>query len=330
MNPLEIFSIKTKAQFAKKALEIFRFQSVHNRVYKKYIQQIGTNTNEVKNIFKIPFLPIEFFKTHKVVSSPGEISVVFFSSGTSGTKRSRHYVHNISFYEKSFCKCFELFYGNAKQYTILALLPGYYENKNSSLVYMIKGLISRSNNKYSGFYNPKDENIIQIMHSLLENKQKVILFGVSFALLDFSISFPLQMAKENKRKLVVMETGGMKNKRKEIIREELHNMLCEKFRVKKIHSEYGMTELLSQAYSKGKGIFKCPPWMCAFVRDVNDPFRILPPGKTGALNIIDLANIYSCSFIATQDIGKIYPDGSFEVLGRIDNSDMRGCNLMVT
>lgn len=332
MNPKEIFSIKTKDQFVKKTLDVFRFQSLHNPVYKKYIEQIGiVNPGEIKNILKIPFLPIEFYKRHKIISSSEKTPIVFFSSGTSGMERSKHYVQHVSIYQKSFCKCFELFYGNIKQYALLAMLPGYYENKNSSLIYMMMELIKQTKNKYSGFYNTKDDNIIQVIHFLLENKQKVILFGVSFALLEFSLSFASHVGKRNKKNnLLVIETGGMKNKQKEMTRSELHKILCERFKVKKIHSEYGMTELLSQAYSKGNGIFKCPPWMRVFVRDVNDPYRILPPKKTGALNIIDLANIYSCSFIATQDLGKLYSDGSFEVLGRMDNSDMRGCNLMAT
>ena len=293
------------------------------------------NPEKIKNISQIPILPIEFFKTQKVVTNlqPATYNLQLFeSSGTTGTERSKHYVSDISLYEKSFRKCFELFYGDLKQYAILALLPSYYENKNSSLIYMMKDLIMKSKNKHSAFYNHKDENIIQTIKTLLQKKKKVILFGVSFALMD---CLPLEkhvlseVEGEDKGDLTIIETGGMKGRREERTREELHKTLCEKFGVKKIHSEYGMTELLSQAYSNGDGIFNCPPWMKVFVRDVNDPFSILPHGKTGALNIIDLANIHSCSFIATQDVGRVHKDGSFEVLGRMDNSDLRGCNLLM-
>lgn len=327
-----VFSLRKKNDFEKKALEIFHFQAEQNPVYKKYIEQIEVNPEKVKDVSQIPFLPIEFFKTQKVVSgmqnSEDRIQNVFLSSGTTGMERSSHYVSDITLYEKSFRKCFEIFYGDAKQYAILALLPGYYENRNSSLIYMMQDLIRRSKNKHSAFYNNKDENILQVLQTLLQKKQKIILFGVSFALLDLSPSWRGLGGGLVGRGLFVIETGGMKGRREEIIREELHKTLCEKFGVKKIHSEYGMTELLSQAYSNGDGIFNCPPWMKVFVRDVNDPFQILPNGKTGALNIIDLANIHSCSFIATQDVGRVPKDGSFEVLGRMDNSDLRGCNLL--
>lgn len=333
MNPSEVFSIRNKNDFAKKAMEIFRLQAEGNSVYKKYVEQIGVNPEKVKSILQIPFLPIEFFKTQKVISgmqhSEDRIRNVFLSSGTTGMERSKHYVSDISLYEKSFRKCFDIFYGNVRQYALLALLPSYYENKNSSLLYMMKDLIKRSKNKHSAFYNHKDENLLQLLQTLLQKKQKVILFGVSFALLDLTPS-PLSRGRGVGGEVIVIETGGMKGRREEITREELHQTLCEKFGVKKIHSEYGMTELLSQAYSKGDGIFNCPPWMKVLVRDVNDPFQILTHGKTGALTIIDLANTHSCSFIATQDIGRTHRNGSFEVLGRIDNSDLRGCNLLMT
>lgn len=326
MNPQKVFSIKSAKEFNRTALEIFRLQAENNPVYKSYIKQIGINPKNVKDILHIPFLPIEFFKTHKVVCNPQSPIPgphLFLSSGTSGMDRSKHYVADISLYEKSFRKCFELFYGDVRQYAILALLPGYYENKNSSLLYMVMDLIRRSKNKHSGFFNSKDENIIPIIKQLAAKRNKVILFGVSFALLDFP---PFRAGGA-----VVIETGGMKGRRVEITRPELHKLLCEKFGVKKIHSEYGMTELLSQAWSKGNGIFKCPPWMKVMVRDANDPFEVSgsKPG-TGAINIIDLANSNSCSFIATQDAGRIFKNGTFEVLGRMDNSDLRGCSLMLT
>ncbi|MBI3501928.1 MAG: acyl transferase [Bacteroidetes bacterium] len=337
MTPREIFSIRSKKDFEAAALKIFRFQAKKNPVYKKYIEQLGIVSEKIKITSEIPFLPIEFFKTHEIISRQSSVvsrqSSVFLSSGTSGMERSKHCVSDISIYEKNFRKCFQLFYGEPKQYAVLAVLPSYYANKNSSLLYMTMDLIKRSRNKYSAFYTAKDENILQAINILLKKKQKIILFGVSFALLELAEKIPARSAGgssplEGLENLIVMETGGMKGRREEITREQLHKILSEKFRIKKIHSEYGMTELLSQAYSTGNGIFKSPPWMKVFARDVNDPFQILSPGKTGALNIIDLANIYSCSFIATQDVGKIHSDGSFEVLGRMDNSDLRGCSLM--
>lgn len=326
MNPTSVFSIRSQKEFEKKALEIFFLQAKHNPVYKKYAEQLGIVAESVKSVSKIPFLPIEFFKTQKVLTSANSMQRmprVFQSSGTTGTERSKHYVQDISLYEKSFRRCFELFYGDIKKYAILALLPGYYENRDSSLIYMMQDLIKSSRNKHSSFYNHKDETLLQELQTLLSKKQKVILFGVSFALLDC-----LPLIKGDKKNLIVIETGGMKGRREEMTREELHKTLCKKFGVKQIHSEYGMTELLSQAYSNGGGIFKCPPWMKVCVRDANDPFALLPPGKTGGINIIDLANIHSCSFITTQDVGRIKKDGSFEVLGRMDNSDLRGCNLL--
>ena len=327
MSPSEVFSIRNKNDFKKKALKIFRLQTKGNPVYKKYVEQIGVTLEKVKNISQIPFLPIEFFKSNKVVTIShltSHISHLFLSSGTTGIERSKHHVSDISLYEKSFRKCFEMFYGDVRQYAILALLPSYYENKNSSLIYMMEDLIKRSKNKYSAFYNQEDENLLQALQPLLRKKQKVVLFGVSFALLDFS-----PFRERYPDNIVIIETGGMKGRREEITREELHKTLCEKFGVKKIHSEYGMTELLSQAYSTGDGILKCPPWMKVLVRDANDPFTFLPHEKTGALNIIDLANIHSCSFIATQDVGKTHRNNSFEVIGRMDTSDLRGCNLLM-
>ena len=355
MNSESIFLIRNKNGFEKKALEIFRFQADKNPVYKKFVEQLGVNAGTVKTIAQIPFLPIEFFKTQKIMTGGsmelGDASKnisssfltphssLFLSSGTTGMERSKHYVSDVTLYEKSFQKCFKIFYGDVKQYAILALLPSYYENKNSSLMYMVMDLIRRSNNKYSSFYNSKDENILQLLQTLIHKKQKTILFGVSFALLDLP-PLSLSAKKDGIRipsegrgvggEVAVIETGGMKGRREEITREELHKALCSKFGVKKIHSEYGMTELLSQAYSKGDGIFHSPPWMKVMVRDINDPFTFLSPGKSGALNIIDLANINSCAFIATQDVGRIHKNGTFEVLGRMDNSDLRGCNLLAT
>jgi hypothetical protein len=340
VNPGHIFEIRTKKDFVISCLKIFHLQAEQNPVYKKYISQLGVDPKKVKRVEQIPFLPIEFFKTQKVVAKVkgrNNKPEIFLSSGTTGMERSKHYVSDISVYETSFRKGFEIFYGDVKQYFLLAFLPSYYENKNSSLLYMTNDLIKRSGKKESRFYkNSEQEILLDTLNKLLSHNKKVILFGVSYALLDLSPSFghpsPAGEGRQPKGwrgEAIVIETGGMKGKREEITREELHKTLSEKFGVKKIHSEYGMTELLSQAYSKGDGIFNCPPWMKVLVRDVNDPFSFLPFGKTGAINIIDLANINSCSFIATQDIGRARPNGSFEVLGRMDNSDLRGCNLLV-
>lgn len=323
-NP--IFLIKTVSAFEKNALAVFNHQAKNNLVYRSYLELLGINSESIKKLSHIPFLPIEFFKKHKVITNDSLSPAVFLSSGTTGMERSRHYVSDISIYETSFRKGFEIFYGDIKDYAVLALLPSYYENRSSSLLYMAKDMIVRSRNKYSSFYNAKDETIAQVLQSLLEKKQKVLLLGVSFALLDMlRPNFKNGISKN----LIVMETGGMKGRREELTRDELHALLCKKFQVKHIHSEYGMTELLSQAYSKGNGIFKSPPWMKVLVRDIYDPLSILPLEATGALNIIDLANVNSCCFIATQDLGKTYKNGTFEVMGRIDNSDLRGCNLLI-
>ncbi|MFL5765801.1 MAG: acyl transferase [Bacteroidia bacterium] len=310
--------------FTLMALEIMNSQADHNEVYRQYLAGLDVNPRAVKTLEKIPFLPIEFFKSRVVVN--GELNEkmrIFTSSGTTG-QESRHYVTDISVYEQSFRKGFELFYGPVAEYCILALLPSYLEREGSSLVYMADDLIRKSNHPESGFYLHDYAELSEKLTRLDTNGQKTILIGVTYALLDLieNITFRL-------KNTIIMETGGMKGKRKELIREELHEILCGGFGVKAIHSEYGMTELLSQAYSKGEGRFFCPPWMKVLIRDVNDPFSFLPQGRTGGINIIDLANANSCSFIATQDLGKIHSDGSFEVLGRFDNSDIRGCNLMV-
>lgn len=326
-------------------MEIFRLQAKDNPVYRLYVEQLGVSPENVKRVEQIPFLPIEFFKSQKVTTvrswemGKGKNTkssklrtprpTLFLSSGTAGMQRSKHYVSDIKLYEKSFCEGFELFYGDIKKYYILAFLPSYYENKNSSLLYMVNDLMKRSGKKESRFYKDKEKQILfKTLGKLLSEKKKVILFGVSYALLDLPPLPPPLSSKEGRSSLIVLETGGMKGRHEEIMREELHKTLCEKFGVKKIHSEYGMTELLSQSYSKGDGIFNCPTWIKVLIRDPNDPFSFLPPGRTGAINIIDLANVNSCSFIATQDVGRTGKKGSFEVLGRMDNSDLRGCNLM--
>jgi phenylacetate-coenzyme A ligase PaaK-like adenylate-forming protein len=318
----KIFEIKTDTEFNETALEIFHFQYANNKVYRQYADLNNLRINKIDHYKKIPFLPIEFFKSHRIISMNSDPEKIFLSSGTSGTSVSKHYVADLSLYEKSFCSCFEFFYRNPDQYLILALLPSYLERANSSLVYMIEKLIGLSRNRSSGFYLDNYGDLAVMLER--SANQKILLIGVTFALLEFAEKYPIPIANG-----IVMETGGMKGRRPEIIREELHQLLCSKFQTENIHSEYGMTELLSQAYSKGDGIFRTPPWMKVLIRDTNDPKALLGANKSGGINIIDLANIYSCSFIATQDLGKANTDETFEVLGRFDTSDIRGCNLMV-
>jgi phenylacetate-coenzyme A ligase PaaK-like adenylate-forming protein len=306
------------------ALKVFRFQYENNLVYREFCDFLKTDVQKVKTIQQIPFLPIQFFKSHSVVSNSNLIQTTFTSSGTSGMVTSKHLVTDVSIYEESYRKGFSQFYGNIEDYTILALLPSYLEREGSSLIHMVDDLIQLSNQPESGFYlNNYDELIEKLIH-LDQSGQNVILIGVTYALLDLIEKHTFQL--EN---TIIMETGGMKGKRKEMIREELHHQLCNGFGVKSIHSEYGMTELLSQAYSLVEGIFECPSWMRVLVRDTEDALSYIREGKTGGISVIDLANINSCSFIATQDLGKIYSNSSFEVLGRFDHSDIRGCNLMV-
>ena len=306
------------------AIAIFNFQYKNNKVYRTYVDGIKVNVAAINKINQIPFLPIEFFKTHKVIldiDNSDPCDIIFTSSG--GVK-SKHYVKNVSIYEESYLLGFENFYGAISDYCVLALLPSYLERDGSSLIYMMEDLIQRSKHADSDFYLNNYDELIQKINELNLKGQKTILIGVTYALLELMERKPLML-----NNTIVMETGGMKGKRKEMVREELHQKLCNGYGVASIHSEYGMTELLSQAYSKGEGFFECPPWMQVIIRDTNDPFHILTDTRTGAINVIDLANIYSCSFIATQDLGKKYANGSFEVLGRFDNSDIRGCNLLI-
>ncbi len=305
-------------------MKIFRYQFEHNEVYQKYCLLLQKDPSNVKHLTEIPFLPIEFFKSKEILSSNESIQETFTSSGTSGSVTSKHHVTDLSFYEYSFRNGFSKFYGNIEDYAVLALLPSYLERDGSSLIYMVNDLIESSNHPDSGFYLNDYEALAKKLIELDSDGQNVILIGVTYALLDL-----IELQKFNLKNTIIMETGGMKGKRKEIIREELHQILSEGFGVPKIHSEYGMTELLSQAYSLGDGIFECPPWMDILIRDTEDPLTILEDEKTGGINVIDLANFNSCSFIATQDLGKKYSDFSFEVLGRFDSSDIRGCNLLV-
>lgn len=318
-----LFSV-SEADFEQTALEVFRFQAAQVPVYRDYLKLLGVDPLRVFEMHKIPFLPVELFKTHRVLPEGMEPQLVFSSSGTTGMVSSQHAVADLSLYENSFFRCFSHFYGPVSDYCVLALLPSYLEREGSSLVYMADFLIRLSGHPDSGFYLHDYEGLAQKLGQLEASGKKVLLLGVTYALLDLAEQFPGPL-----KNVIVMETGGMKGRRREMVREELHAVLQDAFGVPAIHSEYGMTELLSQAYSKGAGHFFCPPWMRVAVRDVNDPFSYMPRGRTGGLNIIDLANLYSCSFIAVSDLGRILPGGSFEVLGRFDHSDIRGCNLLV-
>ena len=306
------------------ALKVFRFQYENNLVYQAFCDFLKVDKQSVKSLEQIPFLPIQFFKSHDVVANTDDIQETFTSSGTTGMITSKHLVTDVSLYEQSYRNAFSEFYGNIEDYAVLALLPSYLERSGSSLIYMVKDLIELSNNENSGFYLHNYDELIAKLVELDNAGQNVILIGVTYALLDLVEKQNFQL-----KNTIIMETGGMKGKRKEMIREELHEILCTSFRVQNIHSEYGMTELLSQAYSLGNGIFECPTWMQILIRDTDDAMTYVNNGKTGGINVIDLANINSCSFIATQDLGKKYPNNSFEVLGRFDNSDIRGCNLMI-
>jgi len=320
----DIFTISNQKQFDKMALKVFRFQYENNLVYREFCDFLNTDVQKVKTIQQIPFLPIQFFKSHSVVSNSNPIQTTFTSSGKTGMVTSKHLVTDVSIYEESYRKGFSQFYGNIEDYVVLALLPSYLEREGSSLIHMVDDLIQLSNHPESGFYLHNYDELIEKIIQLDQSGQNVILIGVTYALLDLIEKQSFQL--EN---TIIMETGGMKGKRKEMIREELHQQLCNGFGVKSIHSEYGMTELLSQAYSLGEGIFECPSWMQISIRDTEDALSYVREGKTGGINVIDLANINSCSFIATQDLGKKYRNGSFKVLGRFDHSDIRGCNLMV-
>jgi hypothetical protein len=321
---MNIFDLKTEEEFNEACISVFNQQIKNITVYKEFVEGLKVNTNTINHYRQIPFLPIQFFKSHAIISDESKSEITFTSSGTTGSVTSAHFVENVNLYEESYLTAFNRFYGDIADWCILALLPNYSEREGSSLIYMVDDLIQKSKHHNSGYFLHNHEDLHHTLLQLKAKKQKTLLIGVTYALLDFvekkAIDFP---------KLTVMETGGMKGKRKEMVREELHQVLCAGFGIEKIHSEYGMTELLSQSYSKGDGIFDCPPWMKILIRDTNDPLTLIDNNKTGGINVIDLANINSCSFIATQDLGKIIKNDSFEVLGRFDNSDIRGCNLLV-
>jgi phenylacetate-coenzyme A ligase PaaK-like adenylate-forming protein len=315
-----IFSLKDDSDFSLTALEIFNYQYNNNTVYREFADNIGRNPGNVKKIREIPFLPVELFRNHEVITGPVSVEMIFESSGTTGTITGKHYIKDLKLYEESFFQTFRMFYGDPAEYLITALLPSY--KPGSSLVYMVSRLIDASGDPSGGFYRNNHEDLIRAIGRA--GQKKVLLIGVSFALLDLAEKYSPDLSG-----VTVMETGGMKGRRKEITRQELHSVLMEKMKISSVHSEYGMTELLSQAYSKGDGIFYCPPWMKILLRDTYDPLSVsTDTTRTGGICIIDLANIYSCSFIATSDLGKLRSDGGFEVLGRFDNSDIRGCNLM--
>jgi hypothetical protein len=326
LNDLNDFIFSSTVSFDEKALKILQVQYQHNELYKRFVDTLNCNPAIIKSIYQIPFLPISFFKTHSVATTAFDPQLVFESSGTTKSVNSQHFVKDASLYELSFCKGFNHFYGQIKDYCILGLLPSYLERKNSSLVYMVDKLMQISNHPLNGFHLYDYTNLSEKLKILERQEQKTILFGVTYALLDFAQAFPMTL-----KHTMIIETGGMKGRKEEMLRSQVHGLLKDAFHLEQIHSEYGMTELLSQAYALKDGIFQTPPWMKILIREEDDPFQIHSGSNhpvTGAINVIDLSNINSCSFIATDDAGKLNPDGSFEVIGRMDNSDIRGCSLM--
>jgi hypothetical protein len=317
----KIFQVKKN--FTGLAVELFHYQYKQNTVYKDWCDCLDIDIDGILSIPKIPFLPISFFKTHKVLTGNETYELFFESSGTTQTSKSRHYIKDVAIYTESFTRAFELFYSDIKDWCIIGLLPSYLQQQHSSLINMVDELIKRSGHAESGFYLNEVEKLYQVLLRLEQHQQKTLLISVTYALLDFAEQYPTQLAST-----IIMETGGMKGRRKEITRNEVHHLLKQQLGVPQIHSEYGMSELLSQAYAKADGIFSCPPWMKVLVRDEDDPLLVKTKGK-GALNIIDLANVNSCAFIATDDVGEVFEDGSFSVAGRLDGSDIRGCSLMV-
>jgi len=319
-----IFSLAGEAEFMKAAIEIFMRQASENEIYREFLSCLGRDPASVRNTLDIPFLPVEFFRNHIVITGPGTPEIVFESSGTTAMVKSRHYVTDLSLYNESLLRGFDLFYGSPSHYLIAALMPSPEERPSGSLSYMVNHLIRSGADKRSGFFTRNYDHLAGILGDAVREGKKCILMGISYALLDFAEAKPMDLTE-----VIVVETGGMKGRREEITRGELHSRLMNNLGVRTIHSEYGMTELLSQAWSDGEGLFRCPPWMKILVRELNDPFSVSSePGQAGALNIIDLANINSCSFIATWDLGRLHENGSFEVLGRYDHSDVRGCNLL--
>ena len=320
----KIFNISSDKEFKDLTLKVFKFQFENNLIYRSFCDLLYKHPSDINAIEDIPFLPIQFFKSHNVLSSKDSIKKTFTSSGTTGSLTSKHHVTDLRIYEESFQKGFQHFYNNIEDYVVLALLPSYLERDGSSLIYMVDDMIKSSKHTESGFYINNLDELASTLKMLEAKGQQTLLIGVSFALLDLVENYDFDL-----QHTIIMETGGMKGRRKEMIRTELHNTLKKGFGVTNIHSEYGMTELMSQAYSKGNGSFKCPPWLKILIRDTEDALSVTTNKTSGGINIIDLANINSCAFIATQDLGKIHVDNTFEVIGRFDNSDIRGCNLMV-
>ncbi|WP_293880983.1 acyl transferase [Sphingobacterium sp. UBA1498] len=323
-NWKDFFEIKTEYDFNQQCLETYQFQSQHCKIYRDYIRILGKDKALIEHYTEIPFLPIEFFKTQQVITEGMEAEMVFSSSGTTGMLTSKHFVADLNIYEHTFRRIFEDFYGPLSNIAVLALLPSYLERSGSSLIYMVDDLMKQSDQPESNYFLYNHQELYETLVRLKNKGTKTILFGVTYALLDFIEHYAFDFPE-----LIIMETGGMKGKRKEMVKQEIHQLLEKAFGVVGIHSEYGMTELLSQGYSSGQGIFQLPKWMKILIRDTNDPLSLIPSNKSGGINVIDLANRYSCSFIATQDLGKVHADGSFEILGRFDQSDIRGCNLLV-
>ena len=319
-----VFNITSSEEFDRCCLEVFAYQAEENPIYRQYLQFLGIRQSAVGRYQDIPFLPIELFKSQHIICGNMRPEITFTSSGTTGLSTSQHPVADIAWYTRRFRQAFDHFYGPVEDLAILALLPSYLERSGSSLIYMVDDLIARSGHAESGYFLYNHQDLFERIEQLKHRNVKTVLFGVTYALLDFLESYTVDAPD-----LIVMETGGMKGKRKEMIREELHRILCQGFGVDSIHSEYGMTELLSQAYSHGNGRFQTPSWMKILIRDTNDPLTLVPEQRTGAINVIDLANYHSCSFIATQDLGRKHQQEEFEVLGRFDHSDIRGCNLLV-
>lgn len=318
----KIFNV-TKENFPGQAIQVFNYQWEHNDVYRQYCNQLQIDPAAITRVKQVPFLPIALFKTHRIAAYDGDSEIIFTSSGTTGSATSRHFVRYLQLYEQSFTACFSHFYGNPSNHAFLCLLPSYLEREGSSLILMAERLIQLSGKTDSGFFLRSKGKLTDILLKREQDQQPTFLLGVTYALLDFAAEVNCKL-----KHTIIMETGGMKGRRQELTRADVHEQLRAAFGVPAIHSEYGMTELLSQAYSRGNGIFECPPWLKVLVREEDDPFTIKQVGA-GLLCIVDLANMHSCSFIETADVGRVYDDGSFEVLGRMDNSDVRGCSLLV-
>ena len=338
-----IFNIQTEADFQKKCLETFRYQYKNQEVYRKFVDYLNINPDEINDVEKIPFLPIEMFKNHLILDENSTAENYFQSSGTTQMTRSKHYIADFGLYEQSIYQSFAQFIGKPEDYIFLGLLPNYSENPHSSLIYMVDFLMKKSDKPENGYFLSNHQELFDLLKQLSAENKKVILFGVSFALLDYLDFCDSELLKHiNTENLTVIETGGMKGRKEEMTKDELLRILQKGFGTEKIYSEYSMTELLSQAYSLGENLYESPNWMRILIRNTEDPFSYVEEGRTGAINIIDLANIHSCSFIATQDLGKIVNDfeiasstsflrnDKFQVLGRIDHSDIRGCSLLVS